>query len=186
MRNLILMIGLVALVCFNCDGRKTKKEALENAVSEYNLKYNPSEHVLFYPENPVEIVTDTLFANKIKVHVKNYSLPEAPILISKNKVLGSLKTKYQRAFECEIKISLASKDILTTHISAENFRLKNSDPFWDAATLEHAWVNQEFTSENEIALDIAFINPLNKSYKYYRLAVDLSGNQRMNLIEERG
>ena len=184
MKNVLFLITLISVVCLSCDGRQTKKEALERAISEFNLKSSPIEMVTYQPEAYVEIVTDTVISNHIKVNIKNYSLLDEQILVSDATDAIYKKTNYQRVFASEINISNASKDIFSMHISAKQFKTVNADPFWDSATLQHAWVNQELSTINDIKLDISFINPKNKAYKLYRMSIDADGQQTLNLIEE--
>lgn len=186
MRNALFLITLISIVCLSCDGRQTKKEALERAVVEFNQKNVNSEITIYHPEAYVEIVTDTIISNHIKVHIKNYSLLDEQILVSDVSSTSPKKINYQRVFESEISISTTDKVILTTRISAKQFKAIETDPFWDKATLQHTWVNQELSDINDIKLDISFINPKNKAYKLYRMSVDSDGQQTFNLIEERG
>lgn len=185
MKNVLLFVALISIVCLSCDGRQTKKEALERAVSEFNLKSTPLEMVTYQPKDYVEIVTDTIISNQINVRIKNYSLLDEAILVSEASDITSKKINYQRVFESEICISTTSKDIFKTHISAKQFKMLDTDPFWDEATLQHAWVNQELSTIENIKLDISFINPKNEAYKLYRMSIDAFGQQTLNLIEER-
>jgi hypothetical protein len=184
MKDIVVIIALIAVVGLSCDSRKTKKESLEQAVSEYNLKTTPVPMATYHPESYVEIVTDTIISNSVKVRIKNYSLLDEQILIS-DATNGIKKLNYQRVFESEISISTSTKDILNTHISAKQFRANDADPFWDNETLQHAWVNQELSTVYNIALDITFINPQNDTYKFYRMSINSNGKQTINVIEAR-
>src|SRR5690606_8913551 len=150
---------------------------------EFNLKNIEFETVNYHPEAYVEIVTDTLISNGMNVHIKNYSLLDEQILISNKNIGNSKEFKYQRVFESEIIVSNASKDILSTHISAKEFKTIDPDLFWDHATLQHVWVNQDLSTDVDIKLDISFINPTNNAYKLYRMSIDGNGKQTFNLIE---
>ena len=184
MKNIFFVVALVSIICLSCDGRQTKKESLEHAISEFNLTSSPIEMVTYQPEAYVEIVTDTIVSNSVKVSIKNYALLDEQILVSDVKDAIYRKINYQRVFASEIHVSSASKDIFSIHISAKQFKAINADPFWDNATLQHAWVNQELSTMNDINLDISFINPKNKAYKLYRMSIDADGKQTLNLIEE--
>lgn len=186
MKNLLLLITLVSVICLSCDGRQTKKESLERAVATYNFKNTPLKVATYHPESYVEIITDTLISNSVKVRVKNFSLLDQQILVSETTDESSENLKYQRVFESEIKISTATKDILNAHISAKQFKATIDDPFWNTATLQHVWVNQELSNAKTIKLDMTFINPKNEAYKLYRMSVDINGQQTLYLIEERG
>ncbi|TXE06495.1 hypothetical protein ES711_13350 [Gelidibacter salicanalis] len=182
MKNFLGVLFVIAVVCFSCDGRQTKKESLQKAVSEFNLKAVPIPTITHSPEAYTEIVTDTLIANIVKVHIKNYTLKDAQILVPTS-VPG--RQHYQRVFESEILITTATKNILHTHISAQHFRAIDSDPFWDHATLQHTWVNQELSSLEDITLDISFMNPLTSAFKLYRMSINAQGQQTLTRIEER-
>lgn len=188
MKNLLLLCALISVVCFSCDGRQTKKEALDHAVSQFNRENTSDNQLLelatYHPEGHVEIVTDTLMLNDIKVYIKNYSLSDEQILIPDATNQSSKKVVYQRVFESEIIISKASKDIFRTHISAKQFKALDADPFWANATLQHAWVNQELSNSENINLDISFINPKTDVYKLYRMSIDTYGQQTLKLIEQ--
>lgn len=184
MKNILLVVALISIAILSCDGRKTKKEALEQAVAEYNLKTTPIQVVTYTPEAYVEIVTDTILANSVKVRIKNYALMDDQILISKTLSDHSKSINYQRVFESEVTISTATKEILNTQISAKQFQELDTDPFWKNATLQHAWVNQELSSLDDITLDISFINPNTTAYKLYRMSIAVDGKQTLNLIEE--
>lgn len=184
MRTIFSIVALIIVVTLSCNGRHTKKEALELAISEFKLRTSSIDLVTYYPESYVEIVTDTLISRSINVHIKNYSLLDEQILISNATEKTSKTTSYQRVFESEISISTNSKDILKTRISAKQFRMFHVDSFWENATLQHAWVNQELSTANSIKLDISFVNPKNNSYKLYRMSIDSFGQQTLKLIEE--
>ncbi|WP_299391465.1 hypothetical protein [uncultured Gelidibacter sp.] len=185
MKHILLLVALMSIAFVSCDGRKTKKEALEQAVAEFNLKATPIQVVTYNPESYVEIVTDTIIANFVKVRIKNYALMDDQILISKTSSDHTKSINYQRVFESEVTISTATKDILNTHISAKQFQGLDTDPFWKNATLQHAWVNQELSSSDDIKLDISFINPNTTAYKLFRMSIAIDGQQTLNLIEER-
>src|SRR5688572_2343911 len=99
MKNSLFLLALITIVCLSCDGRQTKKEALERAVSEFNLKNTVSEIVTYHPEAYVEIVTDTIISNGMNVHIKNFSLLDEHILISNTTDATPQEVKYQRVFE---------------------------------------------------------------------------------------
>lgn len=81
---------------------------------------------------------------------------------------------------------MASKDVFRTHISAKQFKLLDSDLFWNTATLQHVWVNQDLSTVDDIILDMSFINPKNNAYRLYRMSIDLYGQESVNLIEKQG
>jgi hypothetical protein len=181
MRNFTFLIVFVSIgiASVSCDGRKNKKDLFQKAISEFNQKESNLEVFTLYPVEYTEVVTDTIISNKISIHIKNFSLAEETVLLTKTEN----HTNYHRVFESEINIKTDYKNILNTTIRAEDFT-NPGELFWNNATLEQVWVNQDLSTIEEINLDMSFINPLDKSYKLYRMSVNLDGQQQIHLIEE--
>lgn len=185
MKNIFFIIVIISIAFISCDGRKSRSEALKASVEEFNEKQSESEIITYYPKEYTEVVSDTLISNKVKVHIKNYSLLNESIVMLENYKSIPNSNKQHRVFESEIVVSTPSKEILNIHISAKQFKSSYSDEFWNHATLQHVWVNQDLSTINDIKLDMSFINPSNNSYKFYRMSIDEHGQQRIELIEER-
>jgi hypothetical protein len=162
----------------SCDGRQSQRESLENAVSEFNQKQTPIETVKFHPKDYTEIVTDTIISNALEVKIKNYTL------MDKHIVLNSNSNEMHRLFESEVEVFAASTSVFKTIINAELFATQKDSPFWNQATLEHVWVNQDLSTVKEVFLDVSFLNPITKDFKLYRMTVDISGKHHVHLIEE--
>ncbi|WP_323788824.1 hypothetical protein [Psychroserpens sp.] len=184
MKRSILIIVLVAIAIFSCDRRESARENLQNSISEFNKKQTNLEVVTYFPEAYTEIQTDSLISNTFKVSIKNYAVMDSQILVSSEADDKKTKLNYHRVFESEIRIDLASKNIFDAKINAEAFKSASSSEFWDNATLEHVWVNQEASNTSEVNLGLSFINPNSNAYKLYELVVDTNGTQYINLIEE--
>lgn len=182
MKNLFFIIAIVSIVFTSCDGRKSKNVALTQSVMEFNQKESNLELITYYPKEYTEVVTDTILSNQVKVHIRNYSLDNEAILISDES--APKKIKYHRIFESDVLITSPSRELFKTHISAIQFASTYSDEFWDNATLQHVWLNEELSTPQYIQLEMSFINPRNESYKLYRMSVDHFGQQRIILIEE--
>lgn len=183
MKNILLVLVIVCVAFMSCDGRKSQSVSLKESVEKFNMKQ--IEMINYYPEAYTEVVTDTILSNEVRIHIKNYSLNNEGIFMSESKSIPALKKKQHRIFESDIVISTPTKEILSTHISAEQFKLDDADTFWNNATLQHVWVNQDLSTLADIKLDISFINPNNNSYKLYRMSIDENGQQKIDFIEER-
>lgn len=184
MKNLILIFAIGCVAFLSCDGRKSKSESLKISIEEFNQKQSIIELVTFYPKDYTEVVTDTLISNKVKVHIKNYSLPDETIAMSSSDFNTKNDHKVHRVFESEVAVSTPTKVIFNTHISAEQFKSISTDDFWNNATLQQVWVNQELSTTQNIQLEMSFINPKENSYKLYRMSIDESGHQQLKLIEQ--
>ncbi len=184
MKKSMLLTLFIAIAFYSCDRRGSVRENLQQSISEFNENQTHLDIVTFYPEAYTEILTDSLISNTFKVSIKNYSKMDSQILMNSETDKKKTKTNYHRIFESEITIALASKNILNTTISAEDFKDSSSSPFWKNATLEHVWVNQETSDTKEVNLGISIINPKSKAYKLYELVVNTEGEQNLYLIEE--
>ncbi|MEO6346455.1 MAG: hypothetical protein ABIO60_00965 [Aquaticitalea sp.] len=183
MKSIFFIITIIGITCISCDGRKSRSESLKASIEKFNQRQSKVSLVTIYPREFTEVVTDTLISNKVKVHIKNYSLPDASIVMTS---VGKTQKsqKFHRVFESEIVISTVTQAIFNTHISAEQFKAISVDKFWNNATLQQVWVNQELSTSQTIQLDMSFINPKENSYKLYRMSIDEYGQQHLKLIEE--
>ena len=179
MKKIIYLLVILSIAFVSCDSRKSQNDLLKEAISEYNTKQPKVETISYYPTEYTEVATDTLISNKVNIHIKNYSLIDENILLTKT----DNHTKYHRVFESEISIKTEDKHILSTIINAEKFA-NIKEHFWNNATLQQVWVNQELSTVEEINIDLSFINPLDKTYKLYRMSVNYNGQQEIHLIEE--
>lgn len=184
MKKSILLIILIAIAFYSCDRRGSHREHLQKSISEFNNKQTNIDIVTYYPERYTEVKTDSIISNTFKVSIKNYSKMDSQILVSSQANKKKTTLNYHRIFESEIQITTNSKTILNTTISAQDFRDYSQSEFWNHATLEHVWVNQDASNRNELNLGVSIINPKNKAYKLYELVVNTEGKQQLYLIEE--
>ena len=185
MKKLVLLIPcLLLLFLMSCDRRTSKKEMLENAVSEFNKNFKQLELKTYYPEHYTETKIDSVISNTFRVQIKNYSTNGDGILMLSSKEHSKQSVTYHRVFESDILVTVADNIIYNKHISAAEFRANSNSNFWKNATLEQVWVNQEASNSSKLSLGISFINPTNTSYKLYEIRIDDQGKERLTLIEE--
>jgi hypothetical protein len=182
MKYVIVFLIAFTSVFMSCDGRKNRNESLRNAVSEFNNKLLQLDNITYFPKEYSEVVTDTIIENTIKIHIKNYTLMDENVTISSQD--HPHKMKYYRSFGSEIKVFDDSKLIFNSILNAKTFVYNTSGLFWDNATLDHVWVNQELSNKNRVNLDVSFVNPKTKSFKIYQLSIERNGNYKIYLKEE--
>ena len=185
MKKIVLFIPLM-LVLFltSCDGRKSKIDHINDAVSEFNKKQKLIDLKDYHPESYAETKTDSIISKTFKVSVKNYTVMDEGILIQQTIKNLTKTSQFHRVFESDIVVAIEDKIIYSSHISAEKFRSFESSDFWNNATLEHVWVNQEQSNTTTLSLGVSIINPKNKAFKLYEILIDKSGNERLTLIED--
>lgn len=185
MKKLVFILFLTAIAIFSCNRPESKRENLQNSISEFSKKHAPLNLVTsYFPENYTEVQTDSIIANTFKVRIKNYSNMDSQILVSSETSNAKTKFNYHRMFESEITITTTTKHILSTSIKAQDFKDTVQPEFWNNATLEHVWVNHETSNSKELYLGISIINPKNNAYKLYELVVNTEGQQHLKLIEK--
>lgn len=183
MKRFIFVLVVAALVFSSCNHKGSSREQLQNAIEDFSKKQSTVENVTYFPEKYTEIQTDSLIANSFKVSIKNYSLMDKDILLKRSTKNNEIKLEYHRIFESEIKIVHENKIIMETIINAQGFKEYSDDIFWNDATLEHVWVNQQQSNKNQLYLNVSFLNPKSKAYKLYGLVVFTDGNKMVELKE---
>lgn len=168
----------------SCDQRNSKNEHLKHAISEFNKKQRSLHINTYYPEHYTEINTDSIISNTFKVSLKHFTSENQNILLKQTREQRNTKQEFHRVFECDLVVSVSDKIILKERISAETFRDNHPSTFWNNATLEHVWVNQDLSNKNKLSLGISFINPKTNAFKHYEMHIDNKGNERLILIED--
>ncbi|HEX9826366.1 MAG TPA: hypothetical protein VGA80_07180 [Flavobacteriaceae bacterium] len=174
MKYLLILLMVFTTFFMACDGRTSKSESLKNAISEFNGNYHiQNNFVTYIPKEYTEIITDTIIENKVNIHIKNYTLMDENVINSFDDNIHKLE--YQRSFGSEIVVYNLSGVWFKTHLNASTFPENNHNSFWNNATLQHAWVNQEDSSGDNVSILVSFVNPTTKSYRLYQLHIDKTG-----------
>jgi len=176
---LFFLIVIIALIIAS-DRRTSRSEFLKKAVSEYNANEQNKNNYIYTPIDYTEVITDTIIENKVMVHIKNYSLMGENDVISTGNIH---KLEYQRSFESEVVVYNNQGIWFKTILNAKTFPDNNYSLFWDNATLQHAWVNQEESNGNNVSILVSFVNPYSKSYRLYELTIDETGKYKTSLKE---
>ena len=178
-----ILILLIAFTSFfmSCDRRTSKKESLQHAISEFKHKQAIMEVVTYIPKEYTQIVTDTVIESKVNVHINNYSLMDDNVVITTDK--NSYKKEFHRSFESEIVVYRSNVVWFKTLLNAKTFADNNYGLFWNNATLQHAWVNQEESNGENISIMVSFVNPSTESYRLYQLYINETGIYKTSLKE---
>lgn len=184
MKHSLVILIVIALAFVSCDQRGSTREKLQNSIAEFSKKQTVIETATYFPERYTEVKTDSLIANTFKVSIKNYSLMDSEILVSQTRSQHEKISNYHREFVSDIKVFHHSKSIFNTTLSAVQFKDNFDQTFWNTATLEHVWVNQEQSNTKTLHLNIAFKNIKQQTHKIYELVLNTEGKQQLHLIEE--
>lgn len=181
----ILVLCFIAFSLIGCDGRKDSKTVIEKSITKLRKRHQV-EHNIFFPKAHLQNVTDTIYSNGKRIRIKNYTIDNKAILVNSTleKEKNIKTTKYHRVLESEITIYKDSKPLFTKHLNLENFKYKTDDEFWNNATLEHVWVNDDIYNLQRINIHFSFINPIDNTYKLYKMYVGEKGIENIYLIED--
>lgn len=172
---------LLGLAIMSCDGRKSPNEFLKTAVAEFNKKHPQIETYTFYPKSYTEIKTDTLIGPHFRVIIKNYSLMDKTVEIAKTK---QHQLQLHRVFESEVLVYNNTKTLVNRHLNVEVFKQIDPNPFWENATLEHVWVNQDTSNNHALNLEITFIDPKSKAFRHYLMTINQKGQQQITIKDK--
>ena len=181
----VFVLCIIAFSLIGCDGRKDSKTVLEDSLSEMRQKYQ-TKHEILFPQEHLKNVTDTIYSNGFQIRISNYTLNDKNILVSNTleKERNTRIIKYYRVSESEITVCKDSKLLFVKHFNSDNFKYKTDSEFWNNATLEHVWVNDDIYNFEQMNINFSFINPIDNTYKMYRMHIDEKGIENTYLIED--
>ncbi len=174
---IFLFLALICLTVF--DGRKSRQKIFKKEFKEFSKFELNKEEIPIYPESYVEIETDTIIGQSFKTKIKNRTLTGYQVLLK-----GEKPHRYVQNFQSDISVCIAEQEIFRLNLTAQNFELNVHDSFWNNATVQHTWVEQDLSSEENLVMKISFLNPQSNYYKLYLLEVDLEGKHQLKMIEE--
>ncbi len=182
MKQFIVLLTLLSIVFTSCDGRYKSKDSLKESISEFKIEQQKEDRFTYKPKMYAEVVTDTIISNTVFIKIKNYTLMNTNVIIKDKSINTQKIIEYQRVFASEIEIKMHNRTIFKDVIDANSFRI-NSEPFWNNATLQHVWVNEERSTINKINLELSFIDPKSKIYRLYNMIVDENGNTKITQLK---
>ncbi|SDB41544.1 hypothetical protein SAMN03097699_1199 [Flavobacteriaceae bacterium MAR_2010_188] len=174
---IFLVLALIFLTVF--DGRDNHQKIIKKEFKEIeNFKSN-TEDISIFPDSYVEVETDTIIGQSFSTKITNRSLKASRLLLK-----GEKPNQYVQNFEADISVCISQEEIFKLNVTADNFELKENDSFWKNATLQHSWVEQDLSTEENLVMKISFLNPHSNYYKMYQLEVEKDGKHKLKLVEE--
>lgn len=180
----VFFIVISSIAIWSCSYSDTRKERLNNAVSEFNKKIKSIYINSYYPEEYVEIKTDSIISNTFEVSIKNFASSNEYIFIKSNIKDHTRTSEFHKIFKSEIHVQVSDRTIYDKLLIATTFDPLSDSKFWNNATLEHVWIDQINSSSERLTLNVSFINPLDDSFKLYELQIDMNGNETKRLIAQ--
>lgn len=162
---------LTSVSFFSCDGRYKQKDSQKIAVQKFIKATQNLENISFVPEHPAIIVTDTIIASQIKVHIKTKTSDKEVVKVGSE--TNHTFTAYRKN-ESYIEITNNNNLVFSKNVNIEMFI--TDDVFWKTAILESVWVNEFESNNQEVYLDIVYKNPATNSYRFFEMLVNKDGN----------
>jgi hypothetical protein len=126
---------------------------------ETDLLESFSEELKYIPEQPTEIVTDTILSNGFRIKTTYHSIENSFVSKkAKNKNGTSINTHHHN-FEVQFQIHKSNLPIRNGIINKALFYEKDNHAFWQNAIMQYVWVNYEAMTEHSIQLNTSFNIP---------------------------
>lgn len=194
-KTMRILLGILALLMIgftSCEGRKTKNQALAEAVEEF--KKNVSFEIeVYHPESYVEQDVDTLFSNGFHVNIKTYADLENSVLYTKIKDTINYQTHY-RNFNFDILIEKDGKSIFKKHFNKQiintlfNFNSKTTshksdDDFELLGILKSVELVNDLPISNTIKIDVLYTIPETHKRSLHTIFIDENGSYKVKRNE---
>lgn len=117
----LILISIFSVALTNCDGRKTKSEALKESVEKFRDSIEPINIVEYIPKVYSEVKTDTILSNGFVVKIKNYT--DMQNSVSHNYQVDSITTRTDiyRKWISEVSVEKDGKLIFNKIINDDFF-----------------------------------------------------------------
>ncbi|MEP3836828.1 MAG: hypothetical protein ABJM36_04235 [Algibacter sp.] len=168
----------------NCDGRKTKQDALKTSIIKFKDSIETIEIIEYIPKKYSEIKTDTILSNGFTVKVSSITDMDNSILKSFQKDSASIK-QYHRKRIVTLEISLNGKLLFDKQI--DTLFLKSYKGLAKSIISKDLIISDlridpktSLSPKTELYMFITAYNPGDKFDKRFQLHFDKSGNYRLN------
>ncbi|WP_100611657.1 hypothetical protein [Confluentibacter lentus] len=179
-RLYILIILVISFI--GCDGKYRAHRSNEDVLREANLLESFSEQLKYIPEQPTEIVTDTLLSNGLNIKINYYSVENDPVSITKKSKNGTLTSTYHKNFEAQFHVHKNNKVIREAVIKKELFHKNEDHPFWQNAIMQFVWVDYSTMTEHSIQLNTSFHIPSTHNFKDFTITIFDTGEMKIKEI----
>ena len=174
--NKLLFLFLLTIAFVSCDGRDRKHKTNAEVLNENNLLDSFSEKLVFIPEKPIQIITDTILSNGFQVKL-NYSSVENDIILKTIKKENDTLTKiHYKNFKAKLEVFKNGKAINKSTIDKSLFLEFENNDFWSKAIMQFIWIDYNTSTKNTLHLNTSFNIPDTDIYRDFILKIDNLGN----------
>ena len=174
--NKLLFLFLLTIAFVSCDGRDRKHKTNAEVLNENNLLDSFSKKLVFIPEKPIQIITDTILSNGFQVKL-NYSSVENDIILKTIKKENDTLTKiHYKNFKAKLEVFNNGKAINKSTIDKSLFLEFENNDFWSKAIMQFIWIDYNTSTKNTLHLNTSFNIPDTDIYRDFILKIDNLGN----------
>lgn len=167
--NKLYILILIIITFIGCDGRHRAHMSNEAVLREANLFQSFSEELKYIPEQPTEIVTDTLLSNGFHIKTTYHTIENSFVSKKANNKNETTTNTYHHNFEVQFQIHKSNFLIREGIINKQLFYKKDTHAFWQNAIMQFVWVDYEAMTEHSIQLNTSFNMPGTHTFKDYTI-----------------
>ncbi len=169
---------IFAVTLTNCDGRKTKSEALKESVEKFRDSIEPVNIVEYIPKVYSEVKTDTILSNGFVVKIKNYTDMQNSVSHKYQADSITSRTNIYRNWISEVTVEKDGKLIFNKIINDDFLldEIKNTEGQLAKTIKTGTHYNQEYNPDNNsISLYTGLVYPGTENRLFYMIRIDKSG-----------
>lgn len=155
----LILLFAIALLFAACDGRDRLHKTPQEILHETELLDSFSENITFIPNGYAEKVTDTIFNNGYRIHIKMYSDMENHVSITSGK-----DTTNYRNFNLDIKVIKEGVTLLDSTFNKQSEKIVEKFSInLETYYLRDFWITEDNEAyENVPSIYFEFYSPKTK------------------------
>lgn len=182
MKKLIFLILIISIVFAHFDGQGRKHSNNRDVLHSADLLESFSKKVKFTPNEPVEIITDTILSTGFEVKLKYHSLENNFISHTTTAEDLSIKETHYKDFEAELRLLIHGKLVTEGLINKSLFESYANAEFWKHAIMQHVWIDYQNSTEQYVQLNTSFRVLETETYKDFSILINSLGSIKIKEI----
>lgn len=187
MRQLYILFLALIITLVSCDGRDRKHKTNAEVLKENKLLNSFTNQIKYFPEQYIEVFTDTILSTGFQIKIKYHSLDNDYITKTSNSSKNSSETVCFKNFKAKFQILKNNNIVAQNIINKKLFSKYESLSFLEKAILQFVWIDYENSTKNFITLNTSLQIPETEIYKDFSIIIDKTGEikiREVNFIEK--
>lgn len=179
------MALFAGFIILSCNGRDKAMVSPKESLIERKLLDSFSESTKYFPEDYAEVETDTTLSNGFRVYTKTFTDMKSSVINEfKQDTISHLN--YYRDNKVSLQVS-KNDELVFEYLFDKTYFIRNYPKYKDyfeESNLVGMWLNQDYVSNNNVLLRIAFCKPETNLYLDYDLLIDTEGHYSLKEIKQ--